>query len=877
MSIWSRFTNVFRSERLTRDIDDELEAHIASAIAEGRDPAEARKALGWALQHREASRDIRLAPWLDSLKSDVVYGWRQIRKNSITSAAAVLSLALAIGACTSAFRLIDAILLRPLPVAGAGRLLVYTRQGMAPDGTRVSYDGCAYPMFQAMRNAAKDAAELIAVSFAGRTELSFGSAQDIEQAYTQYVSGWMFSAFQLKPATGRLFTADDDRTPMAHPYAVLGHDFWARRFHRDPQVVGKTFRMGKRVYEVVGVAEEKFTGTEPGVVVDVFLPAMMHPAAVRDDSTWHRSLVLPREGVASAPLREKLHAAAMAFERERLKGIKGLTPARLAQFLNQESVLEPAASGVSRLQDQNRGALTALGVLVALVLLIASANVANLMTARAAARDREMAMRVSIGAGRGRLIQLLLVESVWIAFLAVVIGAGFAWWSAPVIAAMLNPAANPARLVMPADGRVFGFGVALSLVVTLLFGLAPALRASGVKPNSVLKGGGDPHARRRLMHALVGLQAAFCVLVVLAAALFTGTYDRLMRENLGFSASGVLAVTAQAEQPQSNDAWQQVAGHLRSLPGVESVSLADRPLLDGWSWNGFITVNGQMPSEDLAYFRTMSPGWLNTMRVTLLAGRDFDHNDAYPRKAIVNQAFAKMYFGGVNPVGRFFHFGRGGQPVEVVGLVKDMRYRSVRETPMPQAYFPFQSVEQPLRDGGVLLLRTSSANPGAMSETVRRAVAEARPGFRAGNIRTQQEINDSHTIRERLLAILAAFFAGVALLLAGVGLYGVLDYSVLQRRREIGIRMALGESAERVARRVTGESLRTVGWGVGVGLAAGLASERFLRSLLYGVHASDWEVLLPPVLMLVAVAAAAVTPAVVRAVRIDPARTLRAE
>ena len=877
MSMWSRFANVFRTERVFREIDEELESHIAEAVAEGRDASEARRALGARLQHMEASRDARIIAWLDCVKADVIYGWRQVAKNPVTSAAAVLSLALAIGACTSAFRLIDAVLLRPLPVAGADRLMVFAREGTGPDGKKIAYDGCAYPMFQAMRAAVRDDAELIAVSYAERVELTFADVRGIERAYVQYVSGWMFPAFELTPAVGRLFTAHDDETPMGHAFAVLGYDFWLRRFSKDPGVVGRTFRMGNRVYEVVGVAEEKFTGTEPGVVVDVFVPTMMHPAAVRNDSTWHRSLVQLRPGIQAGPVQDKLHATGMTFERERLKHIKGLPPERLAQFLNQQGVLRPASSGVSDLQERSRGALLAVGVMVGLVLLIACANVANLMTARAVARSREMAMRVSIGAGRWRLIQLVLFESAWIAFLATMIGACFAWWSAPVIAGMLNPASNPARLAMPADARVFGFAVLLSFGVTLSFGLTPAVRASGVKPASILKGGDDPHAKRKLMHSLVGLQAAFCALVVLAATLFAGTYDRLVHENVGFLPDGLLVVDVVSEPGQPVEAWRQAAAHLRTLPGVESVAMADRPLLDGWAWNGFISVNGQVPSEELAYFRSVAPGWLRTMRIPLVAGRDFDENDAYPRKAIVNKAFAATYFHGENPVGR--KFGRQIDQFEIVGLVGDTRYRTVRETPVPQAFFPLRSEEQGqgLRYGGTFLVRTSLTSPMMLGETVRREVAQARPGFRAANIRTQREINDSHTVRERLVAMLAVFFAAVALLLAGVGLYGVLDYSVLQRRRDIGIRMALGAKPTDVVRRVLAQSMWTIGSGAAAGLACGLACERYVESLLYRVHATDWGVLMPPVLMLIAVAVAAVTPAAVRAVRIDPARTLRTE
>jgi putative ABC transport system permease protein len=283
MSMWSRIGNVFHNDRLSREIDDELLSHMEEAVKQGRDPAEARRAYGSALREREESRDVRLIPWLDSLRADAVFGWRQIIKRKATSAAAVLSLALAIGACTSAFRLIDAVLLRPLPVAHADRLYVLARLGTDPAGKPGSSDAWAYPSFQLMRAAVQGQAELIAVSFAEQADLTYRTDQEMEKAEFQFVSGRMFDDFGLRPAIGRLLTANDDLKPGAHPYAVLSYDYWARRFVRDPNVVGRTMRIGDTLYQIVGVGPEGFTGTETGTVIDIFLPAMMHLAAVHDD------------------------------------------------------------------------------------------------------------------------------------------------------------------------------------------------------------------------------------------------------------------------------------------------------------------------------------------------------------------------------------------------------------------------------------------------------------------------------------------------------------------------------------------------------------------------------------------------------------------
>jgi predicted permease len=884
MSLWSRITNAFRGDHLNREVDEELQSHIEAAIEHGRDSAEARRAFGSTLRHRESSRDMRLIPWLDSLRSDAVFGWRQLNKTKVTSAAAILSLALAIGACTSAFRLIDALLLRRLPVANADRLYDLSRQGIGPEGTPQNFDGWAYPDFQLMRAAVRNQVELIAVSYAEPVDLTYKSDEDIERADLQYVSGWMFSSLGIRPALGRVFTENDDLKPGGHPYAVISHDYWTHRFGQDPSVIGRTFRMGNTLYEIAGVAESPFTGTEPGIMVDIFVPTMMNPAVTRKDSTWHRTLAMVKPDAALEPIRQKLDATSRAFEGERAKGFLGMRQEDIDNYLNQTVLLEPAASGVSGLQSETRRPLAILGVLVVLVLLIACANVANLMTAQASARTREMAVRVSIGGGRWRLVQLVLVQSAWLALLAAAVGGLFAWWSGPFVVSLINPPDNPARLLLPADWRVLGFGLALALGVTLLFGLVPALRASSVNPVSALKGGEDPHSKRRLMHTLISVQVAFCFLVLFVAGLFVKTFDRLTHQPTGFSADRLLVLDTVAKQPQPLEFWEQVAEHLRGVPGVEMIALADSTLLGGNSWNNFISVNGAPPNGVLSYMRAVSPGWLDTMKISLLDGRDFLPADTHPGTALINETFAKTYFDGVDPVGKSFDLaGDDGDRTryQVVGYVRDVRYRNLREPILPQFYVPFHSIaatgEPRKKVAAVLLVRTSIANPSALASVLRQEVPRARSEFRVSRIRTQLEINLSHTVRERLLATLALFFAIVALLLAGVGLYGVLHYSVLQRRREIGIRLAVGAQAGSIARLVTMDVFFMVLIGAAAGVGLGLVSVRFIESLFYQVKATDLQMLALPSLAILAGALLAALRPILQAVRIDPASMLRAD
>ncbi|HYK37320.1 ABC transporter permease [Alloacidobacterium sp.] len=884
MSLWSRVVNVFRGERLNREIEEEFESHIAEAIEAGRDAEEARRALGAAARQRQASHEARVVGWLDSLRADLVFGWRQLKRNKVTSSAAVLSLALAIGACTSAFRLIDALLWRPLPIDHPERLYVLSRQGFGFDGRFGSYDSWAYPDFQLMRAAAKNEAELIAISYADRSDVTYKTDQETEKANVQYVSGNMFQAFGIQPALGRLLSENDNLKPGASPYAVLSYDYWNRRFARDPNVIGHTFHYGNGVYEIVGVSEKKFTGTEPGIVVDIFVPTMMHRCATRPNCTWFRTLAMVKPSVSIEPLRAKLAATTYAFEKNRLSGETGLPSQTLKNVLNNKLLMEPAPTGTSGLQRDYSRALAAIAVLVVMVLLIACANVANLMTAQAAARAREMALRVSIGAGRWRLVQMVLVESTLLAALAAASGALFAWWSAPFVVSMINPPDNALRLILPADWRVLGFGLVLTLIVVLLFGLLPALRASSVKPASILKGGDDPHSRQRLMHGMIALQVAFCFLILFVAGLFVTTFEKLSNKPTGFSSDRILLLKTMSRPPQSPLIWDQVADHLRAMPGVERVSQTAWALLEGNGWNDSISVNGGPPSVDLAYFLNVSPGFLETMRIPLISGRDFRDEDLYPDSVIVNETFARRYMNDANPIGRFFEKagdGGGRERMQIVGVMRDAEYRGVREPMLPVVFVPFhekdaKGVMQP-STYETFVVRTATANPLALATTLRQEVSKTRPEFRVTDVRTQLELNQAQTIRERLLATLAFFFGAVALLLAGIGLYGVLNYSVQQREREIGIRMALGARVGDVARRVMAGISVAVMLGAVAGLAFGLASVRYVESLLYEVKVTDAGVLAFPCLTILFAVLITAIPAVLRALRIDPVAMLRVE
>jgi predicted permease len=386
------------------------------------------------------------------------------------------------------------------------------------------------------------------------------------------------------------------------------------------------------------------------------------------------------------------------------------------------------------------------------------------------------------------------------------------------------------------------------------------------------------------MYALIAVQTAFCFLVLFVAGLFVATFQRLSNRPTGFSPQRVLTLDTVTVSPQPAAFWDQVAEHLRTVPGVETVGMAGGTLLGGLGWNNLVSVNGAPPNGVVVYLLQASPGWLDAMKIPLIDGRDFRPGDTLPGVALVNRTFAKAYFNGEDPVGKPFEVVFSGGlrlRFEAVGLVGDVTYRDIREPFLPQAYFPFHSVDakgasRPVSQG-TFIVRTAAGNPMALASILRREVPRARPEFRVSNIRTQTSIDQSHTVRERLLARLAFFFGVVALLLAGVGLYGVLDYSVLQRRKEIGIRLALGAQAGNVVQGVTVDVFSMVVTGAIAGLVLGFAAARYIQTLLYQVKPTDPRMLALPALTIIAAALLAALPPVIRAVRINPAETLRAE
>jgi predicted permease len=793
------------------------------------------------------------------------------------------------GSCVGAFRLIDALLWRPLPIANPDRLYALSRKLIGLYGKPIEDYYWATPDFKLMSDAVKSEADLVAISDADRTDITWATGgagdEDIEKAHVAYVSGNMFPVFGLQPALGRLFSAADDRGAGLDPYAVVSWDYWNHRFGRDPRILGRFLHVGDQTFEIIGVGPREFTGTETGTVTDVFLPLSMNSLATQNSIDWQRTFLMLKPGIhastALEPMRQHLSAVNRTFEACCTTWFRGASKADIDRFLNQTLVFSPAGAGISDLQKEYRRFLGVLGLMVALVLLIACVNVANMMTSQAAARSQEMALRISIGAGRRRLVQLILCQSALLALLASVLGAFFAAWSAPFVLSLVNPPDNPARLALPADGRVLLFGLGLVILVVLLLGLLPALRASAVRPVAALKGGEDPRSPRRLMRGAIALQVAFCFLVLFLSSLFVTSFQRLQSRPLGFSTDRLLLLETVAGKDQLPVVWNQTAEALRAAPGVDSVASAGWPLLGRIRINSVISINGAPPSPTPAWFLNVSPGWLSTMKIPLVSGRDFRPEDTSPGAAIVNETFVRTFFPGQDPIGRTFSRGANQPLNKIVGVTANVPYSDLREPNRPIFYAPFDEIDdrsapKPI-NFATFVVHTEAKNPLALADTLRRLIAQRHNGLRVTNVTTQLDLVRDQTIRERMIALLAAFFAAVALLLAGIGLYAVLNYSVLQRRREIGIRMAIGSPRAGIVRIVALDVFLMIGLGGCVGIALGFGAARYVQSLFYQVKATDADMITLPTCVFLLTALLATLPSVLRALRIDPTEILRTE
>ncbi|MGH9160566.1 MAG: FtsX-like permease family protein, partial [Vicinamibacteraceae bacterium] len=724
----------------------------------------------------------------------------------------------------------------------------------------------------------------------------------------------------IRPALGRLIAPSDDVEPGNHAVAVLSHAFWMRRFAGDPSIVGRGFTLDGRRFEIIGVADRTFTGVEPGRLDDLWVPNMMWDAEELADphSRWLRILGRLKPGVEAEQVRGVLQPVFASLRQEQVAGFPADEPReRVEQFLSTRLYVRSAANGPSRLRADFSRPLWILAIVVGLVLLIAASNVANLFLARAAAREREMSLRLSIGAGRGRLIQQVLIESALLAIVGCILGLLFAYVAGPTIVHRLAPAHNPAYLDLRVDWRVLAFLGVIGALTTMLVGLAPALRASGVAPLGVLSAAsGRLTSRSGALRPLVATQVGFSLVLLFLAGLLLLSFGKLVNVDLGFRQDELLLLTVDSDdipvgpdeltmalsglraerfttqqrsrlpdevvmelsRPQSTVAQAHTIGvqmleRARRVPGVQGASLSAWAMFSGTGSEGGIRLPGQAQDALRPSIVPVSSGFFETMGIRLVDGRAFEPRDAEPETpsvVVVNEAFARRYFRGERAVGRLFDRVNANVAVqqEIVGVVADAKHSGVREPAPPTIYLPLR---------GFQALQVRAEEPLALVDTLRRTIKAVHPSLRVTDVQLQSTLIDNWLLRERLLALLSGFFAIVGLLLAAVGLYGVLSYAVVQRTKEIGIRLALGAQQLTVVRSVVADAGLTTLIGAAVGLVGGLYLARFVRTFLYEVEPLDfWSLALPVSCLLVAGALAALLPAR-RAARVDPVVALRYE
>ena len=639
------------------------------------------------------------------------------------------------------------------------------------------------------------------------------------------------------------------------------------------------------------MAQQGFHTLEPGIATDCWVPLTMGPPESLTNAGWTWFRVWGRLGPEESParLQQRLQPIFAAFRKERSATFPpDMPPDRLRGYLATPLFVHAAANGPSSLRLQFQRPLWIMTGLIGLVLLIACANVANLQIARATAREREMALRVSIGAGRGRLVQQVLVESAILTVGAVAVGLLFAALTVPAIVSRLTPSDTPTWLEVRFDWRTLSFLIGLSAVSTVICGLLPALRTSTVTPHAALKSSGGRHTTHLgALRPLVATQLAFSVVVLFVTALLLGSFARLATIDPGFTTSGITLVTISAppsktEDGKSDDAnriravRERLLAAVRSRSGVNSASLSGWALFRGWNWSSLVRVPGRPLGADEPSFLEVSPGFFETMQIRMVSGRDFTAADAapeHPAAVVVNQAFARQYFDRLDVVGRTFErFERQGTlHHEIVGVVGNAKYNDLRQPAPPTVYVPTRTL-----DGLTMQLR-SDRDAIATASLVKTELSRIDPGLRITDVALQSTLVANTLVRERLLALLSAFFGGVALLLAAIGLYGVLSYAVIQRTREIGIRMALGARAAGVVRVVIAETVLATAIGLLVGLGVGLFAARFLATLLYEVTPADPFTAALTIAVLGLAAILAGLPPALRATHVDPVIALRYE
>jgi putative ABC transport system permease protein len=832
---------------------------------------------------------------MGTLLKDIRYAARVLLKSPGFTLVAVLTLALGVGANTAIFQLIDAVRLSPLPVKDPQALVGV--QLTDTKGERGNFSSDYPTLTNAIWEQIRDRQQAFSGVFAwGEDDFNLAEGGEARLARGLWVSGEFFGVLGVRPELGRLFNGEDDRKGCGSPGVVLSHAFWRREFGGDPSVVGRQLKIEGKPFEIVGVTPASFYGLEVGRSFDLAVPLCSEAllsgpedSRLASGSNWWL-IVMGRLKPGWTEERAAAHLAALSpgIFADTLpanyppESVKDYRASRLTTF--------PAAAGVSELRNQYESPLWLLLAIAATVLLIACANLANLLLARASAREREVAIRLALGASRARVVRQLLTESLLLAAAGAVIGALLAENLSQLLVSLISTQNEPLFVATRMDWRVVAFGAGAALLTCALFGLAPALRATRVGAGAVVKSFGRGvtagRGRFRLRRALVVSQVALSLALVAGAFLFSRSLAKLSTQDAGLQRDGVLITRVDLSplglpKERRLQFRRELLEHIRAVPGVESAAEANvLPLTGNW-WGNRTWMEGTDPGgAPGSAFNRVSPEYFKTMGIALLAGRDFGDQDTpeAPKVAVVNETFARQVAGSANPLGRRFRVeatpGGTEKVYEIVGLVKDSKYRSLRDEFVSSVYLPASQSPEP-GEHVQFLVRTKT-QPAALAPAVKRAVGEVSPDINIVFRVFKTEV-ESSLLRERLMATLSASFGLLALVLACIGLYGVMSYAVAARTNEIGIRLALGAQGADVLRLVLRETLLLVAAGVAAGLPAALAAAQLFSGLLYGVTPADPASISLAVLLLLAVAALAGYLPARRATKVDPMVALRYE
>jgi predicted permease len=824
---------------------------------------------------------------------------RTLFKTPFITLVAILSLALGIGANSAIFSLFDQMLLRPLPVPNAGELVNFATPGPKPGSNSCSNaGGCdeifSYPMFRDL--------ERLQTSFTGiAAHRNFGASLGYKGTSLSgdglLVSGSYFPVLGINPALGRLFTPEDDKTVGAHPITVLSHDYWRTRFELNPAILNETLVVNGQALTIVGVAPRGFTGTSLGTRADVFVPitmrGLMQPGFNGFDNRrqyWAYAFGRLKPGVTIDQARVALNGPYRAILNDVEAPLqKGMSEQTMALFKAKELRMDPGARGQSSIDNEARTPLLILLVVTGTVLLIACANIANLLLARGAGRAAEMAVRLSIGASRRQLITQLLTESVLLATFGAVAGMLVAKWTLDLIASIL-PSDGPSIINFSLSPTMIAFAAAAALGTGLAFGLFPALHSTRADLAGTLKNqAGQPggaKAARRFRTTLATVQIAMSMALLVPAGLFAKSLYNVSRVDLGLRTDHMVLFALAPElnsytTERTKQLFERIEDELSAVPGVTSVVATMVPVLAGDNWGNSLVVEGFEAGPDTntnASFNAIGPGYFKTMSIPLVAGREFTRADALgaPRVAIVNQAFVRKFNLGPNPLGK--RFGQGGNPgkltIEIVGIAQDAKYSEVKQTVPPQYFMPYRQEER--LGYGYFYLRTA-VPPEQLLATIPVVMRKLDASLPLGDIKTMEMQVRENVALDRLISTLSLAFALLATVLAAIGLYGVLAYTVAQRTREFGLRMALGADGGRVRGMVMKQVGMMAAIGGAIGLAAAIGVGRLAKSLLFELEGHDPLVLVLSTIVLAIVAMGAGFLPALRASKIDPMTALRYE